>query len=221
MPMKTRRGKSRKQTMQRRKTSKNRSSKMVVNTAISPFAQRYICKLKYSEVFQTSALSPIYRFNLNSLFDPNRSGGGHQAHGFDQLSPLYNRYRVFGCSYVINFYNATTAGRACVLPANDEVNPTGVSDACENPRARWAITVPNARPSQIKGYVSMPSLMGRSKAAYVADDRFQSTMSASPAENAILNIFTADLTDAGLAMQCTVTLVYHAEFFDVKTFNQS
>ncbi len=53
--------------------------------------------LKYCEsVTFTGAAGSLgtYFFNLNSCYDPNNSGTGHQPLGFDQWSTFYNRYVV-------------------------------------------------------------------------------------------------------------------------------
>jgi len=46
-----------------------------VNRSLQPIPDRYICKMKYAETIQTSATGQ-FQYRLNSLFDPNFSGGG-------------------------------------------------------------------------------------------------------------------------------------------------
>lgn len=193
-----------------------------VNKSLHPFAQRYITKQKWSGVFTTLASSPIYRYRLNSLFDPDIiSGTPSQPYGFDQLAALYNRYRVIACNYTINFYNASTVTRCVAVPANQTTFPNGVSDAVSNPRAQWKVQIPGGSTQTIHGKVYMPSIVGRSKAQYMADDRFQAQVDASPAETVDLNIFTANLADEGVGVSATVTLEFLVEFFDVKTLAAS
>jgi uridine kinase len=50
-----------------------------VNKSLTPFSQRYITKMKYSENVITGSTG-VYRFALNNLFDPNLTGVGHQPH---------------------------------------------------------------------------------------------------------------------------------------------
>jgi len=87
--------------------------------SLNPISQRYICKMKYAEAVNSDAAG-LYAFNLNSIFDPNRTGVGHQPYGHDTLSILYNRYRVISCSYrVIAQTSANTAGlQITALPSN-------------------------------------------------------------------------------------------------------
>lgn len=202
-----------------------RVTRSVTNTALQPLAQRYICKLKYMDSVQLNAGNNyIYRFNLNSLFDPNRTGIGHQPHGFDTLASMYNRYRVIGCYYTVIAYADAFSGpiRYGVCPTNDENQIwNNMSDFLETPRAKWAIQIPGGNTKMIKGYVSLPSLMGRSKVQYVTDDRYAAQVTVSPAELAVLNIGAGTLLDTSTTVNCVVTLNYVTEFYDIKTLTQS
>lgn len=42
-------------------------------------------------------------YSMNSIFDPNRTGTGHQPYGFDQLATFYNRYYVTGSKMTVTF----------------------------------------------------------------------------------------------------------------------
>jgi hypothetical protein len=46
-----------------------------------------------------------YIWNINSLYDPDRTGTGFQPTYFDQLSEIYGRYRVYGCKVDIKVFN--------------------------------------------------------------------------------------------------------------------
>lgn len=196
-----------------------------VNRALQPFAQRYITKMKYSEAIYLSGTGPLaYRWSLNSLYDPNFSGIGHQPYGFDQLSVLYNRYRVIACSYVISGAPINnTYQRIAALPSNEQVNALTLSEMCENPKCRFITQAPSAALKLLTGKIYLPSLVGRNKAQYMADDRYQAQTNASPSELALLNVFMQDMSDGASTIQTAfnITLEYTVEFFDVKPLAQS
>lgn len=206
---------------------KARRSTALVNTnrALKPFAQRYITKLKYAQVNFLNVAGPTaYRFRLNSLYDPDFSGTGHQPYGFDQLSPLYNRYRVISCRYVVSAVDQ--AGQYityATLPSNEQVNAISLSEMRENPRCQFRVQAPSAAMRPITGNVYLPSLVGRTKAQYMADDRYQSVVTDNPAEAAILNVYVQRMDEGinTLNVPLTVTLEYTVEFFDIKNFAQS
>lgn len=218
---KARIGKKRSYKPKRKYGNKPRTTN--INRSLQPFASRYIAKLKYSEAYTLSTLNSYQQLvNLNSLFDPNRTGVGHQPYGFDQLTTIYNRYRVIACSYVINAYSGTSPIRFGCLPTN-EVPPftSSMSELCENPRARFKIQMPNGSTSTIVGKTYIPALMGRTKAQYMADDRFQATMTSSPQDLALLLITGQSLADVNTDITVSVTLEFTAEFFDPNPIDQS
>lgn len=200
-------------------------------SSLAPIPARFITKMKYAESYLlTGAGLRTQQMNLNSLFDPNRSGLGHQPYGFDQLcgpagTALYNRYRVFKVDYVVVVANDDYNIHYAVLNTNDASPPIGnVSEARENPRCQYKCQNPGGTLKTITGSISLPSLMGRTKAQYMASDNYQSVYNASPAELAVMNIYAQGLNDdVSVSMTHTVNvlLTYHVEFFDPHVLDQS
>lgn len=197
---------------------------VLVNHALQPFPQRYIAKLKYSELFSTN--QGLYTFNLNSLWDPNRTGTGHKPYGMNQLTPLYNRYRVISCGYRIQPVQTGATGAQSIqivaLPSNEDNSIFSLQQARENPRAKYVTQSVGGNMVTLSGKVYIPSLFGRNKSQYMADDSYQALTNASPAELACLNIYSAG-TGADVTTSCVlqILLEYTVEFFDVKTLGSS
>lgn len=213
-----------KRKMVRRKLWARKPRSVTVNRALQPVAQRYICKMKYAEVVTTDT-NGMFIFNLNSTFDPNRTGVGHQPYGRDTLASLYNRYRVISCSYRISMtgnYASGTPVQIAAVPSNEVQTFVTGSDIRENPRARYIVQNPSAAIKYLSGKVYCPSIVGRSKFQYMADDRYQAQVDASPNELILLNIGTSQLSDLMQPnTQLAVMLEYTVEWFDVKTLTQS
>lgn len=217
----------RRPAVRRRKMMRYRRRRNVVvntSTALTPIPQRYITKMKYSEIITTDA-NGQFQLNLNSLYDPNRSGVGHQPYGYDPLSQLYNRYRVISCGWRLNRPILSSANPAvlCAMPSND----TGITFASldewkENPRTKYISIQPGANNGSLTGKCYLPALIGRTKDQYMADDQYQAVITTSPTENAILYVFLADFAGNPLTgTSVHVLLEYTAEFFDVKHIVQS
>lgn len=205
-----------------RKMAYRRRAKKLVNNAITPLPQRFITKHKYSTTITINTATPQYNFNLNSLFDPDRTSTGHQPYGFDQLSALYNRYRVYGCSYVVTGYQANNPIRIGVVPSNSVAALTNMASLIELPRAKFTTQIPGGPRAQVKGYVDLPSLTGRTKSQYSADDIYSGTALTDPSELLILNIRAALLSDLPVdGCLMTVTLQYHCEWYDPIVFATS
>lgn len=210
----------------KRRRVARRRPQALVNRALHPIPQRFITKMKYAETVQTNGNGQYY-FNLNSIWDPNGSGIGHQPYGFDTLATLYNRYRVIACGYRIQ-PNATTstAGQsfqvAC-MPANEVLSSVlSMSEMKENPRSKYIIQTGGGGAVTLSNKTYIPSLVGRTKAQYMADDRYQALTTASPQELAILNILTSFTGgDAPGPLNVNILLEYTVEFFDIKHLGQS
>lgn len=217
----------------RRVARPRRHPTTLVNRSLAPFAQRYITKMKYAE--QLNIVGPAlggltqYAFNLNSIFDPNRTGVGHQPYGHDTMATIYNRYRVVRCNYVISGFaiggsTGDSYGIIAAMPSNELAAVTGgVSEVQENPKVKFVTQAPNDGSKVLRGSVYIPSLMGRTKAQYMADDRFQATFGSSPSELGILNVFSGLMNGASEQITCklNVVLEYVVECFDFKQLPQS
>lgn len=190
-----------------------------VPSGLNPIPPRYICKMKYSEFITTDGTGQ-FTMNLNSVFDPNRTGVGHQPYGFDTMATLYNRYRVISCGWRIQ--RAMLEGGAPIMVGTIPTNDVGIfftdfSELRENPRAKYITQNAGAGVVTLKGKSYLPSLVGRTKEQYMADDHYQAVVTTNPIEAALLYILTYNANDTaapGTGLQ--VLLEYTVEFFDVK-----
>lgn len=193
----------------------------IVKKALNPIPQRYICSMKYAETINTDANGQIL-MNLNSIFDPNRSGIGHQPYGHDTFATMYNRYRVISCSYRVIANKNNDTLQVCALPANEPILYLTGAEYKENPRCRYKTQAPGGEVQHVAGKQYIPSLTGRTKAQYMADDRYQAIFGASPLELAVLNIGVFTGSDAPAAtVPVNIELVYVVELFDAKLLAQS
>lgn len=68
---------------------------------------KFKCKLIYEEdiTATASALVPTsYAFKANAIYDPNKTGTGHQPYGRDQIADFYNRYDVTSAKIYVQYY---------------------------------------------------------------------------------------------------------------------
>lgn len=176
--------------------------------------------MKYAETINTNSLGH-YTFLLNSIYDPNFTGVGHQPYGHDTFSALYNRYRVISCSFKVTASSGTNV-QLVALPANGGYSFTTASEYKENPLCKYRIQSSNGNLQPVTGKVHIPSLVGRTKAQYMADDRYQAQFGSSPDELAVLNLGAFNSADGALSnIPLNVELVYTVELFDIKNLPQS
>lgn len=199
----------------RRRNNLNRT--VSARTGVLGLKDRTFAQLKYNEVVQWNpgAATGNYQFNLNSLFDVNRTGSGHQPYFYDQYSTFYNRYKVHGCKWFVRLSGCNTLCKVTVVPSNSTTAPVDNTDATEMPYAKSTMIAQNTTPifeKAIKGYVGMKKLYGRKE----LENKDEALVSASPSETAVLNInaYSADGSTTVSSLNIDITLVYYCEFFD-------
>lgn len=205
------------------KRKSNRIQTSVIRAPASIVADRTIVKLKYSETVAHNfgALTGAYYFNANSLFDPNRSGTGHQPMGFDELSGLYNRYRVRGVSLKMTVGDCSTPVMIAIHAINGSAGAPTYDDAAEQPYAK-SMTVSATGGADLKSkslYMDMKKLLGRP----TLDSRDEATFNQSPTEVAMIGAFfeTFDQATNMTTIVARYDLVYYCEMFDRKILGGS
>lgn len=191
---------------------------MKVMKGVGFIAPRLITRMKYSEEFTLSTLPTtigVQQFRLNSVYDPNYTGAGHQPYGFDQLAALYLRYRVFATKWVIQIGPPNDVVHYSVMPINGAITISTFSQIAEYPKAMVKTSSVGSVPVYFKGKCYLPRLGGDKKVEYKSDDRFASSVTTNPTEDMrlILSQYNPSTT-ATTVSRIFVTLVYYTEFFD-------
>jgi len=109
------------------------------------FPQQMKVRLRYVDEYimtSTAGSTVTQTFRMNSIFDPDFTGVGHQPYGHDQWSPLYNTYVVLGSKLKATWSPltendvGTSRGPWNVLTVGDDDGsvPGSVLATCELPR---------------------------------------------------------------------------------------
>ena len=211
----------------RRRVAKRKGQVLTnVNRSLQPFATRYIAKMKYATTIATSALNGQFIFNLNSIFDPDRTGVGHQPYGYDSLATIYNRYRVISCGWRVQHPMASAGVPVTIgcIASNDlGISWTDTGELLENPRAKYITQLPGSTAVTLRGKQHLPTLVGRTKTQYMSDDQYQANVTTSPSENCLLYLQTFASTNGfpTPSQPLQVVLEYTVEWFDSKRLIQS
>lgn len=187
-------------------------------------SDRFITKMKYADryavVTLATGITAAYLFNLNSVYDPDRTGLGHQPWGRDQLAALYHRYRVFAVSWRVTFFATNASTTFTVVPLNNEQSTAGqsLSATREQPRAISKLSSVD-RPTTFSGRITLSRLNGQTSAQYKAGDRFQALADSNPAELMTLQVCANSFTASNYPFE--IQLTYHTEWFDPLPVGQS
>jgi len=155
------------------------------------FPANRVIKMDYVELFDVASVYGSlakYQFKLNSSFDPNHTGTGHQPMGFDQWSLFYNHYVVESCSYEIAVLSSdpSTGSQLAIHLSDDATVPTVFTELVEL-GATAALWGPYTPAHIFRGTVHMGKFFNRSDIA--ADDQLRAPVNADPAELMFLSIF--------------------------------
>lgn len=139
----------------------------------------------------------VYTFRLNSFYDPNLSGLGHQPLGYDQISVLYEKYIVMSCRFKIVLNNTSDSQDAVVgYQVSDQSGSGSVFTSCvEQGQSSWTVLSrkgSGAAHCQFIGYADIPSIMGKTYAQYLGDNEFQPQIGSNPNDTAFLHVFCKD-----------------------------
>lgn len=166
--------------------------------------------LKYVQTVSFSVAAGTYaenQFRANSVFDPDLTGTGGQPLGFDNLSPLFQKYRVNSFSFEVQMMSLNASYKGVVVAINGAETPTTYDEICEYPRAQQRGIGFNGSPTAIfKGKVLLSRLMGKSQDAYHIDDLTGSVVTGNPSEalNFHVGIQNDNLASISLAVTCTM-----------------
>jgi hypothetical protein len=190
-----------------------------------PFPLIYPCSLRYGQAFTlTAGAAGVFGteqvFRLNSLYDPDLTGTGHQPYGFDTLATLYFHYKVHAVTVSLRFSDPSADGIIC--GANFQ-NPgvtttvTGVSPDVVMERPGMMIRDINNTGSQVVNFTQtfqMWQLCNVTKQQFDADtSQFESAYNTNPALTPYVRIAIAALDQSStptVRVQCD--LAFHCHF---------
>lgn len=202
---------------------------------LDPFPVRQNVKFTVSDtkIYTAGALGVygnenIYR--LNSIFDPDQTGVGHQPYGHDQMALLYKQYKCYGVNIVVEIVDpsedALVVGIKLDTPSGGAVLTGAPIDAIkEQPMSLTKVL--NATGSQratVKQYMPMYQLMGVTKNQFnsTVGVPYSAAFGTNPVDQPVLRIALGSVRAAGAGTIVVRTLLtYHCQVYDRITLVQS
>jgi len=186
------------------------------------FPDRFNCKLRYSEngSFTSSAAPAAQVFRVNSLFDPNQTGAGHQPSFFDVANLCYSAYYVRGVWARVTLTNQSSSMSfygVAVFSDNDASSQ--LVETMSESRYAKEITLGTTGAINSKvidmGYIDMGQLMG-TKGNLESGANFYSPTTTNPVDIAYFyfKVGAVDGSTAGV-VSWKVDIIYDCVFKDV------
>lgn len=189
-------------------------------------------RTRYCEIISLStglsALGTQQAYILNSIYDTNSSGSGHQPYGHDTLATIYNKYRVLKARVQLVF---TTPGGGsdivCVMAPSPNTS-TGMTGLQLYQVQEWPQSVCGLLSSSgdrrcvLQATYEMADIAGVPKFVYAAGDEYEAVIGASP-NKAMYLTFNAGCVDGTQSETCKVQIIIDFEtlFFDRTTLQLS
>lgn len=212
-----------------------------VQKGVTPFAAEFLTRLRYFErvplqnVGSTNTAS-VYSFRLNSLYDPNFTGTGHQPYQYDQLTPMYNNYIVTQADFKVRIRVAgASAAYEGIFVGASVFADTNVSDSASGKTiseiAEKAVT--QVRPVSVslmkqnwttfQGSIDIARCLGVSKVSYMGDlSAHGAVYNTNPSRTVYLELCIVDPdSNSGSDMDADVEITYHAKMYGYKGPAQS
>lgn len=220
--------KTRKRTASKRKYGSKKKVKIIKALGSKQMLSRPLSNVMpvsfhYSDriALNPSALGAVaqFIFRLNSVHDPDFSGVGHQPVGYDQLSPIFERYQVYKVDFQFVFANRSTTDnqRVGYRVSDTSTTDTNPNVNIENGNCEWDIVgTVNAQPKKFTGSIYINDVHGITYKQYMSNDDYGAAFGSNPVEEAYIVVWGDGLGDDTDPIDVAVHLVYHTKLMGNK-----
>lgn len=163
-----------------------------------------------------------YQFRMNSLYDPDYTGGGHQPYQWDQVVAAgYTQFVVYRCDWEVLFYDPSVVDSLWVCAGVQADSNTGADPSLTTvgtvAEKGWAaqkyVSLTGNQTALFKGSTYLPKLMGVTYAVLMANNGYWCTSGANPTSGyqGLLNTGVCD--PAGNAAQGFINCMTKLKFY--------
>lgn len=203
-----------------------------------PFPSALFTKFTYADRFQLASSTGSFAsnvFNINSLYDPDASGVGHQPRGYDTLvgatggNAPYNKYVVYGCKISIRFTShsssVSTGSIGLIVYPATSTPPSNSDDAREtsNSIVKTINTLGAGSDSMksISWYINIPGLRGMSKRDWINEHEGAAAYNANPVYLNKAMVFYEDEAGGTSSVYAHVMLTFYAKLSSLNELQES
>jgi hypothetical protein len=156
-------------------------------------------------------------YSLNSVYDPDVTGVGHQPREFDVWAGLYGKYRVHSATVELWIRQRAAHGLATwMIPSNSAAPLVTANYPAELPRT---VSLGVTGASQPIGHkvvkFDCAAILGQTSSQYMANEDTAAVVTASPTEQLYVHIWAQQIdgiTVLDCEYECVIT--YDVEFYD-------
>lgn len=210
-----------------RRAKRARKSKNAYDVVRSRFEipDEAIVKMIYCDSVTRTVAGGLddYLLNLNSIFDPDSTGAGHQPLGRDEWATFYGKYHVLSCSWDVWYSDnapANIGSLVTIFPSNSGTSAVGLGAQEQARGVTKVVTGVNTAvgdapvPIHFKGSMDLHTLTGVPKATYANREQYGAAFGSNPNELLALHIASRTLGGVNQLAQITFKLVYTVKLSD-------
>jgi len=170
----------------------------------------------------------VYNFSANGIFDPNRTGTGHQPIGFDQMMLMYEQFCVIRSHIKVTFLASDEPARVAILLSPDTNAPPSITAAMENGLITTTSILGSGtdagsnRMKTLQLSCDIPKYFGKSYQSILADPLQSGNIAADPSEQVYFQIAVWDpFSDQSTTVGFDVTISYDVMYWEPKKLASS
>jgi len=170
----------------------------------------------------------IYNFSANGIYDPNRTGTGHQPLGFDQMMLMYEQFCVIRSHIKVTFLATDEPCRVAIMLSPDTNPAPSISAVMENGLMITTSLIGSSaesgthRMKTLQLACDIPKYFGKAYQSILADPLQSGTVAADPGEQVYFQIVVWDPYGAqSTSVALDVTISYDVMYWEPKKLASS
>lgn len=186
----------------------------IINRGLTYFPTMYTTTLRFTGIFRESAVSGAQDilFRGNAPYDPFYDAGGEEAAGWDELSAIYNYYRVNSSAIRLTVVNLDTDDpvHLAIYP-DSSINDNTLVGAFSQPGVKTGI----ATAEQGHGFVSNFATTYRTLGPHSNDADSWASVGAVPTRGWYWHAVMKNYSGNALNLEYRVEILYNCDFWEV------
>lgn len=161
-------------------------------------------------IVSSTGVPAFQRFRANGMYDPDQTGVGHQPLYYDQISALYNHWKVIGAKISVTFIptaSTTVPQHVGIIADDDTTSSLDINTLNEQTDThKGAIAFNNNQPCTIEHNFSAKKVYGPS---VMGNTRLEGDATADPTELFYFTIYNAPIDGStSVGVDALVTIDY-------------
>lgn len=202
-----------------------------------PFPRKMFKTLKYSQNFHLTGAAlglfgAVEKMRLNSLFDPDQTGTGHQPYGRDTMASIYQRYKVFDVNIVLKVISPseTSCVLGCLITGPSNSGDTIQGLTIDQVREKNMCSIHYCTSNEVKSltkkmHIRLCDVMGITPAQYKNDlDNTTAGSGGNPSDECAIQFACVDFkgaNDTNADIWIAVDIYYRTQFYELVELAQS